>query len=631
MIFRPDSGTLRLALLLLVFAALACEAPAFAAPLSDASRARLARGQPTWVIVEFDVTGADRSAGSERAARRLVQDDPSILALRAQGYSRVKTAVEGAVTAPDAVLALDYPHFGLAVWRMSSAQALSRLQSHPFVRAVHENTLLRPVSVSDLAFIHQPQVAAEGATGAGTTIAVIDGGLASNYLNYSDFGTCTGINTPSSTCRIAYNRDFYPGASAETVHGTNVSAIALGVAPGAKLAMFNVFNGSSTSVADVLNAMNSAISFRATYNIVAINLSLGDSSSNASQCTGSAFQSAVTSASNAGIVTVVAAGNSGSKSGLGSPACVPGVVSVGAVYDAVHGSVTWMVPGAPGGQCTDSSAADKVTCFSQSASYLSVLAPGTFVDAPNSSFQQSGTSQATPHVSGAVAVLRARYPTEPLNATVQRLMITGVPDTDPANARVVPRLDLLAAVDQGTDLSLSGSGPGNATSGATSTYSVTARNNGPLLATNVSVVTTLPSGATFVSASPGCTFASGVVTCSLASLGVASQVTISINVRWTVNGPVYSTVSVAADQINSAPPGRQQLAFGTPPQDLNADAPLPQWAYVLLAIGLLLTLGYRGAGASDAWAAANSCCSRRFSSNRRVRAILQPLPGSARS
>jgi hypothetical protein len=126
---------------------------------------------------------------------------------------------------------LDYSHFPLAVWRLSSAAALNRLESDPAVRMVHENILLHPVSVSDLGFIRQPQAAAQGARGAGTTIAVIDGGLGNNYTMYSDFGTCTGVDTPASTCRVVFNQDVYPGASTETVHGTNVSAIALGVSP----------------------------------------------------------------------------------------------------------------------------------------------------------------------------------------------------------------------------------------------------------------------------------------------------------------------------------------------------------------------------------------------------------------
>src|ERR1700736_4700753 len=285
-----------------------------AAPISAAARARLAAGKDLYVFVEFDGAATDAAANAERSRRGLIRDDSAILAQRATGYAASKARVETEEGGADAARVLDYSHFPLAVWRLSSPAALNRLESNPAVRTVHENIALHPVSVSDLAFINQPQTAAEGATGAGTTIAVIDGGLGNNYLSFSDFGTCRGVGVPASTCRVVYNHDYYPGASSVTVHGTNVSAIALGVAGGSKLAMFDVFNGSSATAADVLDAMNSAISIQPTYNVVALNMSLGDGSSHSTQCANSVFASAVTSARNAGILTVAAAGNSGSKS-----------------------------------------------------------------------------------------------------------------------------------------------------------------------------------------------------------------------------------------------------------------------------------------------------------------------------
>lgn len=501
------------------------------------------------------------------------------------GYAASKARVESEAGGADAARVLDYSHFPLAVWRLSSLAALNRLESNPAVRRVHENIVLHPVSVSDLGFINQPQTAAQGATGAGTTIAVIDGGLGSNYTMYSDFGTCTGVGTPASTCRVVFNQDVYPGASGETVHGTNVSAIALGVAPGAKLAMFDVFNGSSASSVDVLNAMNTAISDQATYNIVAINLSLGDGTSNSAQCTNSVFTSAVSSAGNAGITTVAAAGNSGSKSGLGNPACTPGVVSVGAVYDAAYGTVGWVAPADTNGQCTDSSAADHVTCFSQSAGYLAMLAPGSFVNAPNSSFQESGTSQATPHISGAVAVLRTRYPAEALSETLQRLQLSDIRDTDSANGITTPRLDLLAAVNQGTAISLSGSGPTQAMSGNSATYSIKVTDNGPLAATDVVVTDTLPAGATLVSSSAGCTLTGSSLSCKVGTLSAGGTTTVTINVKWSLSGAVYDSASVSSDQVNTAAAGQQTLAFGTPPES-TSDGPLPLWAYALLAMSI---------------------------------------------
>lgn len=584
----------RLALLALTVLSLSTASPTRAGPISHATRARLAQGRSVLVIVEFAHSAADRAAQAARTRKELHRDDAAILALRARGYRKVKSAVEAAETRSDAAPVVDYSHFPMSVWRLRSTAALDRLRSDPLVTAVFDDALLRASSVSDLPFIDQPQAAAEGATGAGTTIAVIDGGLGSNYLNYPDFGTCTAVDTPPGTCRVVYDQDFYtgPNASTETAHGTNVSAIALGVAPGANLAMFDVFKGSTASVADVLTAMNTAISDQAVYDIVAINLSLGDGSSNPSPCSNSPLASAVTAAANAGIVTVAASGNSGSKSGLQMPACTPGAVSVGAVYNGSYGTGSWAAPADPGGTCTDTSAPDEVTCFSQSADYLTLLAPGTFVSAPSSSFDESGTSQATPHISGAVAVLRAQYPAESLDETVQRMTISGVRDTDAANGVATSRLDLLAAVNQGTALSISGSGPQSAVAGTQSTYTLTVSDGGPLDATNVKVIDVLPAGATFISASAGCTYASGAVTCLVADLGANSSQTFDIVVQWTSTGSVYDSASLSADQNNTAT-GSHSISFGLAPEE--AGGPLPTWAYALLGLGLFTLVAHRRA------------------------------------
>ena len=582
----------RLALAALTALALAATSLALAGPVSPATRALLGQGQPVRVIVEFTHAAADQTAEAERTRRGLARDDAAILALRARGYRAVKSRVVAAEARSDAAPVADYSHFPLSLWRLSSIAALDRLSSDPLVVAVFENTRLQVSSVSDLPFIDQPQAAAEGAIGAGTTIAVIDGGLATNYLNYTDFGTCTAVDTPASTCRVVYNQDFYSGsqASTETVHGTNVSAIALGVAPGADLAMFDVFEGSSATIGDVMTAMNTAISDQAQYDIVAINLSLGDESSNASPCTDSPLASAVTAASNAGIITVAASGNSGSKTGLQMPACTPGVVSVGAVYNGSYGAEAWVAPADPSGSCTDASAPDEVTCFSQSDGYLTLLGPGTFVIAPGTGFEDSGTSQATPHISGAVAVLRARYPAESLAETIQRMTISGVQDTDDANSIATPRLDLVAAVNQGTALAISGTGPQNAVAGTKSTYALKVTDGGPLAATHVSLVDTLPPGATFVSASTGCTYSGGTVTCIATSLSADSSQTFDIVVQWTATGPVYDSASISAAESNTTP-ASDSVSFGSPPAD--GDAPLPPWAYALLGIGLFSLVAFR--------------------------------------
>ena len=560
-------------------------------PLSDEVQSWIAKRQSVSVIVEVDNVSTDAVADAERTRRRFLHDDKSILTMRTRGYRAVKADIEALITSADAKPVRDFDHLPLAVWRVSSMAGLRRLQAHPSVIAVHQNSILRPVSVNDLAFVNQPQVAQLGFAGTGTTIAVIDGGLGSNYLSYSDFGPCTAVNAPAGICRVVVNQDFYPGLSAETIHGTNVSAIALGMAPGAKLAMYDVFNSGSTTTVDVLTAINNAIAAQATYNIVALNMSLGDGTSHSTQCSTSAFKTAINNARSAGISVIVAAGNSGSKTGLSDPACVPNVISVGAVYDASYGTVGWVATADSGGQCFDATEPDHVTCFSQSASYLSLLAPGSFVNAPTNAFQQSGTSQATPHVTGAVAVLRARYPAESLSQTLQRMKLSGVVDTDAANNITTPRLNLLAAVNQGTALSIAGNGPTSATSGGSGTYSLTITNSGPLIATNVVLTNVLPTGVTVTSLSSGCSVSGSIVTCNAASLAVNATFTITIKVSFNSNDSLFDSASLRADQINSAQVSQQTLSIGVPPGPI-ADAPLPPWMMVLLAGALMSLLSF---------------------------------------
>jgi hypothetical protein len=63
----------------------------------------------------------------------------------------------------------------------------------------------------------------------------------------------------------------------------------------------------------------------------------------------------------------------------------------------------------------------------------------------------------------------------------------------------------------------------------------------------------------------------------------------TIRLSWATGGAFYTTATLAADQINSAGAAAQTIAFGTPPQAGDGgDAPLPAWAWVALACGLLL-------------------------------------------
>ena len=141
----------------------------------------------------------------------------------------------------------------------------------------------------------------------------------------------------------------------------------------------------------------------------------GDYTTPCSDSSSNPFVIPIESARLAGISPVAASGNNEYTDGISNPACTPGVVSVGAVYDSDLGSVSW-------GSCTDAAtAADEVACFSNSASFLTLPAPGVDITAAGETY--SGTSQATPHVAGAIVVFRAAFPFETLATTVARLTV----------------------------------------------------------------------------------------------------------------------------------------------------------------------------------------------------------------
>ncbi|HUO43543.1 MAG TPA: S8 family serine peptidase [Burkholderiales bacterium] len=437
--------------------------------------ARLQAGQPIELIVEYESAEIERQAVQLRQRARARTDTPEILEFRRKNYASLKQQTDGELARPDVTQVLDYSHLPMAVKRFRSLAALNAFLADPGIRAIYEDIQLRPVDATSLALIEQPAVAAVGYTGAGTMVAVIDNGI--NYT-LSDFGSCTAPGTPAG-CHVAVSMLVGTATGGDGTHGSNVAAIALSVAPGTQIAMLDAFSGSSASTSNVIAGINWAIANQSTYHIAAINMSLGATTHYTSTCSsGNSYSTPVANARSAGISVVAASGNNAYtngvyQDGIVMPACTPGVVSVGAVYDANWGGLIW---GTSPNQCTDTtSAADKITCFSNSASYLTLLAPGALITAGGST--EGGTSQATPHVAGAIAVLRAAFPAETLDQTQARLTGSGVAITDPRNGRVQPRLDLLPAARPANDafinrLALSGN------SGATTGTSLLATKEG---------------------------------------------------------------------------------------------------------------------------------------------------------
>lgn len=364
--------------------------------------------------------------------------------------SLAKAAVFG--TTPGLTVVKDYDNLPTALVRISGTDALAALAGNERVRSVNAEGRFSPQLEESLQLIRQPAAAAAGNKGAGTAVAILDTGV---DVSRPEFGSCSA---PGESCRVVESVEIAPDdgeADDSGRHGTNVAAIAASVAPEAKIIVLDVFSGRTATDRDIIAGIDWVIANRSKYGITAMNLSLGDRQHVASACPSDPYTGPFAAALAVGVAPVVASGNGASVDGkyvdgVSSPACAPGAVAVGAVYDDNVGDLF-------ADDCGDqTTTADQITCFSQSGSRLDILAPGSAVTAGG--VTKSGTSQAAPHVAGAIAVLRGTYPNANLPALLAALKRSGPAITDSRNGVQRHRLDLFEAVDQAKPVTYTVSG-----------------------------------------------------------------------------------------------------------------------------------------------------------------------------
>jgi subtilisin family serine protease len=305
-------------------------------------------------LVEFDISLLKEKNQDLRTARGLKFNDARIRSESAEELQNLKHTVMSAFQLADVTVAHQYEYLPLLHIKTKSAAFVHALERHPQVVAIHENIKLHMFLTQSAPLIQQDKALMLGADGQGASVAVLDSGV--DYT-HSAFGSCTAPAVPSS-CRVVYSADTAPddGQLDDDGHGTNVAGIAAGIASASSIVSFDVFDGASASSSDITAAINGAITLKDTYNIVAINMSLGGNNFE-DPCDGKGplqnrnpFKASIDSARTNGILTVAASGNDAVSNAIGMPACTPGVVSVGAVYDAnVGGShgVAALVPIVP--------------------------------------------------------------------------------------------------------------------------------------------------------------------------------------------------------------------------------------------------------------------------------------------
>ncbi len=243
-------------------------------------------------------------------------------------------------------------------------------------------------------------------TGVGIVVAVIDTGI--DYM-HPDLGGGFG---PSYKVIGGYdfvNNDADP--MDDNGHGTHVAGTIAadgtvpGVAPDAKLLAYKALGASgSGSMSDVIEAIDAAMDpdgdGSTSDHADIISMSLGGAGG-----TDDPVCQAVERAVDAGVVVVVAAGNEGPSLGtVATPGLAPSAITVGAVDGDGN-----LAPFSSRGPTPEMNVKPEISAPGVDI-VSTVPFSGTVISSPTGYASLSGTSMATPHVSGAVALLLQLHP-----------------------------------------------------------------------------------------------------------------------------------------------------------------------------------------------------------------------------
>lgn len=310
--------------------------------------------------------------------------------------------------------------------------AVAALRNNPRIEAVESDILMHvvaqtlPTGVDRIdADVNAVADIDNTATGVDVDIAIIDTGIDDD--NPGELNVAGGTHFYTSSSGPPWQRGQYQDSNYDddNGHGSHVAGTAgaiddndqvVGAAPGARLWAVKVLDASGSGyLSDIIAGVDWVTANAATIEVA--NLSLGG------QGTSSSFRTAISNCVAAGVVVVVAAGNDGADvygtdGTLGTdddyiPASYPEAAAVSAMGDA-DGQ-----PGALGGS-TSYSGDDEFASFTNYSSAVvagnPVTSPGAAIDvaAPGVDILStwydsglnsiSGTSMASPHVAGAVAL-----------------------------------------------------------------------------------------------------------------------------------------------------------------------------------------------------------------------------------
>lgn len=341
--------------------------------------------------------------------------------------------------------------------------ALERLKKMASVRRVELEVGGSGAMLQAAPLAHVSDTLTAGLTGSGAKIAIVDSGIDTDHADFAGRIVaqqcfCSGDAGAAGCCPNAADSMSGPGSAEDDHgHGTNVAGIAAGggnvaqrgAAPEADLVAVKVIdsNNSFCCASDVVAAFDWILDNHPDTDVV--NASLGSAALFTGTCDAAAgftqaLATAVANLVDNGTQVFVSSGNQGSGTSLSAPACVSAAMAVGAVWDANVGSVTVL-------GCTESTAADQATCFTNSNANVALYAPGAFVTSSGMGGATStfaGTSQATPLTAGCAASIAAAVPAASPAIIAAALRNSPTSIVDAKNGLTFPRLDCASAALQ---------------------------------------------------------------------------------------------------------------------------------------------------------------------------------------
>lgn len=402
---------------------------------------------------------------------------------------------------------------------------IKEIESDPNVAQVIEDTLVHASLSVSILQIGANLVHSLGITGKNVKVCVVDSGIDDTHPALNPLvAEIDFVNSDND-------------ATDDHGHGTHVAGIIAsrdalykGVAPDASLMAAKVLNSTGIGwTSDVINGINWCVSHGADV----INLSVGGSTLYPSACDSNLDAQAVNNAVNQGVVVAVAAGNSGSISGISSPGCASKAITVGAINQI-----------------------DGRTSFSNEGTELDVVAPGVLVTSLNAPIKgggfvaKTGTSMATPHVAGLAALLLEKNPNllpQQVRSTIQNTALdlgaSGL-DTIYGNGRIRANNALLATAPASV-LIPSVTGAGNVQ------FST---NNGGMTSFSAIAESTLPS-----IGKPTMSFPFGFFTYTVTGIAPGSSAIITITYPsniptgtqfWKVNAGTWTNISSLVSSNN---------------------------------------------------------------------------------